>query len=540
MAVHGRLRLQTDAEETRGRGWDLASWTVLVLLLAVVLLTFRDYGISWDEQGQGEYGRLLLRYYASGFSDLSAFSFSNLYYYGGGFDLLATLLQTISPYGQYETRHLLGGAIGIIGLAGVWRLGRELGGSRSGFLALVLLAATARYYGHFFSNPKDLPFAVALTWSLYFFCRVFSELPKVRLSTSLWLGLAFGCALGIRIGAVIIAPSFMLPFLLRILGRLRQGVWPAEAAWEGLATLLRLVPAALTAYGVMLLFWPWAAQQWSNPLLALSMFKHFPFKGLLPFDGMLVPAMDLPWTYLPKLLFYSLPPTLLVGLCLALLTGTATALLKPGTLLEAKSLGVLAVLLAAATPITFFIIDTPPAYNGIRHFLFVLPPMAVLAALSFSLLLELPSPLSTLVWFLLTLGIGWQGWTMIRLHPHQYVYFNSFIGGPAGAQGNYEVEYWATSLRETTLKLVDILQRTEGIPAEPHKVWVCADTTTAAYYFPSWMVPVKRRSEADFQIAVNQFYCPSPPGSRRLVETVRLGAVLSFAEDLRKAEKSDP
>ena len=70
------------------------------------------------------------------------------------------------------------------------------------------------------------------------------------------------------------------------------------------------------------------------------------------------------------------------------------------------------------------------------------------------------------------MGVLWQGWTMVRLHPHQYVYFNSIIGGPAGAQGKYEVEYWATSLRETTLKLADILAKTEGPPAEPFKVWV--------------------------------------------------------------------
>ena len=156
MAVHEGLRLQRDTEETLGPGWDMAALAVLALLTAAVLLTFRDYGISWDEQGQAEYGRLLLRYYASGFSDTSVFSFSNLFYYGGAFDLLATLLEKISPFGEYETRHLLGGIIGIFGLAGVWRLGRELGGPRTGLLSLVLLATTARFYGHFFSNPKDL------------------------------------------------------------------------------------------------------------------------------------------------------------------------------------------------------------------------------------------------------------------------------------------------------------------------------------------------------------------------------------------------
>ena len=60
-----------------------------ILVLAVVGivagLTFRDYGLGWDDYTHAEYADLLLRMYGSGFKDTGALSFANLYMYGGGF-----------------------------------------------------------------------------------------------------------------------------------------------------------------------------------------------------------------------------------------------------------------------------------------------------------------------------------------------------------------------------------------------------------------------------------------------------------------------
>ena len=104
---------------------------MLLALLVIVWLTFRDYGITNDEKVQDLYGRMLLSFYRSGFQDLSAFSYQDLYYYGGLFDLVAAALYPVSPLGEYETRHLLCALIGVLGIAGTWRLGRLSGGPRA-------------------------------------------------------------------------------------------------------------------------------------------------------------------------------------------------------------------------------------------------------------------------------------------------------------------------------------------------------------------------------------------------------------------------
>ena len=78
----------------------------MVVLAAVTLvagLTFRDYGLGWDDYTHAEYADLLLRMYGSGFKDTGALSFANLYMYGGGFDMAAALLHKIIPLELFET-----------------------------------------------------------------------------------------------------------------------------------------------------------------------------------------------------------------------------------------------------------------------------------------------------------------------------------------------------------------------------------------------------------------------------------------------------
>src|SRR5262245_40941074 len=98
------------------------AWLLLAVLGALIVATFHDYGVSWDERVQNTYGLHLLSYYLTGFRDQSAFHYINLRYYGGAFDLIAAVINTISPFGEYETRHLLGGLVGFVGTIGAWRL----------------------------------------------------------------------------------------------------------------------------------------------------------------------------------------------------------------------------------------------------------------------------------------------------------------------------------------------------------------------------------------------------------------------------------
>jgi hypothetical protein len=42
-------------------------------------------------------------------------------------------------------------------------------------------------------------------------------------------------------------------------------------------------------------------------------------------------------------------------------------------------------------------------------------------------------------------------YSIVKLYPYEYIYYNSFIGGVPGAYEKYELDYWATSYREVAL-----------------------------------------------------------------------------------------
>src|SRR5258706_11464816 len=139
---------------TMSHVFDRLAIAVLCLVGIVALLTFRDYGLSWDDYVHAEYGDLLLKLYASGLRDQRALSWVNLYYYGGGFDLLAALAAKLPPFTLFETPRLVGAAVGILGLLVTWRMGRRIGGPGAGPLSLMLLAARPPYSRPIFLNPE--------------------------------------------------------------------------------------------------------------------------------------------------------------------------------------------------------------------------------------------------------------------------------------------------------------------------------------------------------------------------------------------------
>ena len=120
--------------------WNGAALALLALLVLLVICTFHDYGVTWDEDVHNWYGVFVLDYYLSAFVDTRALHWQDLINYGAAFDMTAALINRISPFGTYETRHLLNALTGILGLVGAWKAGRFLAGPRAGLFAAVLLA----------------------------------------------------------------------------------------------------------------------------------------------------------------------------------------------------------------------------------------------------------------------------------------------------------------------------------------------------------------------------------------------------------------
>src|SRR5215208_5521231 len=377
-------KMFSDATTTRLS--DRLAIGTLIVAAAIVVLTFGDYGLGWDDYTHAEYGDLLVAFFASGFRDQRAFSWVNLYMYGGGFDLIAALLGKMLPFTVFDTRRLAGGLVGLIGLIAVWRTARRLGGPRAGLLALVVLATCPLYVGHVFMNAKDGPFAVAMAILLLSLVRTFEQYPQPSHGTRVLTVIGFGLAIGSRVmGAFgVIAAFGALAFLFAIETR-NDGLRVAAARLGGF--LWSMLPAVLLAFVVMAIVWPWSVAAPLNLFRAVAYFSHFfekPWHEL--FGGVLVLVTEMPRSYLPTLLGLKLPE-IFVAFSLAGAAGALIAAFQPAMMPQGRA-ALFVILLVAALPIAVTVLTRPALYNGVRHFVFVLPPLAVLGGVAGARLFE--------------------------------------------------------------------------------------------------------------------------------------------------------
>lgn len=153
-------------------------------------------------------------------------------------------------------------------------------------------------------------------------------------------------------------------------------------------------------------------------------------------------ATSLPGDYLPRLMALQFTePLALLALPGAVMM--VYAVFKPGRRAEK-----LVPLVWFWLPLLGVLVLHPNMYDNFRHFLFITPPLFIFAGISLAKLAQ---------W----LRREWIGYALavivllpgiihcVGLHPYQYIYFNQFTGGVSGAFRQYELDYWATSTRET-------------------------------------------------------------------------------------------
>jgi hypothetical protein len=522
-----------------------AMLAILIAVSIVILLTFRHYGITWDEELQSQYGQAVVDYYFSGLKDMHYAEIYNLYLYGGMFDGFASLIDRYTPTTVYETRHLVNAFFGLLGLWGTWRLGRLMGGGAVGFLALIFLTLTPVYYGHMFNNPKDIPFAAGIVWALYFMARCFSDMPRPRISLIARLGVILGLTLGVRVGGVMAMIFWLAPMtwdaatpFLRV---------PSGAAFREMIKTLwhygwRLVlPVGLLAYGVMLLCWPWAQQApITNPLLALNEFKDFPHDVEVLLNGTTYMANSLPWFYVPLYFAVQLPELILM----LVIAGVVLIPFMWREMSISKEQATILLFLMAFAPPLYAVIFHPPLYDAVRHFLFVVPLVCVIAAMAAKFLYEWAISRFYMPWSrrviaaglytVLALFVITQVAIMEALHPYEYIYANQLTGGVPGAYGKFELDYWGTSFKEAAKDLQAVVAKEGGVPpGKIYRVAICGPWDSAMIYLPPDYEPVVANEPAEFFLSTTRWMCQNMRPGKEIIRIERMGVPLAVIKDLR-------
>lgn len=520
--------------------YDLAAVLLFGALVVLVALTFGDYAISNDEEVQQRYGELIIAYYASGFVDQGLFHFRNLYLYGGLFDVIAVGLEKLIPLDPYAVRHLLAALTGVAGIAAVWATARAIGGSRAGLLAAAALAACGTWYGAMFNHTKDIPFAAAMMGALYLLVLIGRELPRPRWHFVVLFGVLAGCALGIRVlGVFMVADAAVLIALYAPFGR--GAAWRDTLAFVG-RSALPLAVAFVIAYAIMIAAWPWSALEPLNPLRGLFTFVDFNYPIQTELDGHVYHMGDVPRWYVPTYIVIKLTLLLLVGTGLSLVFAMLPQQ-RAGSITNSiwrKETALIA--FAAFFPLICHVAVRGPAFSGMRHFLFTMPPIAVLAGLGLSgtlgriALLNRAAAAAALT--LVVADLGWNASALYRLHPDEYLFFNPVVGGLAGASRRYDTDYWVNIMPEAVGDLEHFLDRTEGMsaaarPRHHYLVMVCGERLPFEKEADSRLEWTRDRNRADFFIAPINMNCDRAVDGKVIATVERLGVVIGVVKDRR-------
>jgi len=482
---------------------DKLIFLLIAISIAAGLFIFRHYGYSWDEPLFYDYG------------DALGYAYSPREWFSGNFDLERSFGSSGDDHKTRGPAYLLLGrepvvlleALGLdkasawhlinflffqIGVYFLYRLAVRWMKPFAAFAASALFAWQPLLWGHAFINPKDPPFLVFFLASV---ClgfemvdRLSSEVTgsKRNISSVMIPAIVLGITTSIRVLGPL-AGLLVVTYAIRRFGKSFPAFIP------------HLMSYAVIAILAMFLTWPFL---WEKPLENfISVFRLMsdnPTNLSVLFGGEVYHAGELPRRYMPFMLAATLTepiwPLFAVGVIVSYYqlfrqnrnprnsfpesnsTESWRSLRSSLDLTDIgnKIVSLTLVLLWLIILLAYVLIRRPAMYDGLRHFLFILPPIFIFTGFAFELLNKYVAPswlYASLI--LLCLLPGILG--ILRLHPYEYTYYNSFVGGTGGVFRQYETDYWLTCYKEA----VETLEQSVDTPIS---LFVHREAYIAEYY----------------------------------------------------------
>jgi len=523
---------------------------LIIINLIIGVITFSQYGESWDVNSMRHYADSSLSLYRGLIYDENVspnfiqdeLALGN---YGPAYMMAVNGIDRLDSSPSNLLQHLVYFFTFLIGLVAFYILCQRWMSANAAFGATLLFLTQPVFWGHAFINPKDIPFLTFFLLTLLLGFRIADTLQPISLnkggfaaSLAFWLIpfliIFFGSGLilawiedSIRAAAaggtsiwsfiasdITTAPpelyiekysdlylelSFFYPILstvvlLVIFYFISRPIFSAlipavlagivlgfTVAIRNLGLFAGLIVAGyilwkhrdkawmhLLFYGVVAvasvyLFWPYL---WTDPFARLiesvTVMSRYPWAGSVLFNGTNYAAADLPSSYLLTLLGIQLTEPVWV----LFIAGLTVAIVG---LREKRSL-VLLTAIWFILPLIGFIIARTVLYDNFRQILFILPPVFIMAGIAFD---QIKRPAIQGIVIALCALPGVIG--IINLHPYEYIYYNTFVGGVNGAAERFEMDYWGTSFREAAGFVNDVARANADI-------WIEGPTQSFSIY----------------------------------------------------------
>lgn len=512
---------------------------ISVLFFTSGVLALGDYGITWDEKETYLAGFANLEIVRSFFTgEAAAYPWHELtgYYFvfdtlrGFWTEFLCSRGQLLTLAESYHLFHLFLSSLSIFFL---YLLVVEISGSRrAAFFSALTLVLFPRFMAHAQNNPKDLPALFVFVITIYGLVRI-SRCGGM--ASSVVAGSLLGLALTTSPLAVLIPVIFFAWLLI-----CERGIFFRRKK-EFLAVFL------LTGL-FFFLFWPWL---WDDPLgkltASVKMVVSFKVSFNTLYLGKVFAGEQLPWHYF-LVMFFLVTPVLYTGYGLMSLT----VFFKTGAL---RSLAVLGWVWVAVLVLVEMLVDSH--YDGIRHFLPVVPAFCLLAGTGIEMLFRLcertPSRDTRRLLLFGLSGVVAAGYLqvlvdVVQIHPYQNAYLNRvanlFIKG--NTEDYFDIEYWGQTYREGALWLNQHMEKNAEVCVPRNAVFAVdyylekdvVPEFTAPFFIdtsvPKYLMLISRKTVySDFLHWVDQTYEP--------VYTIKRqqGTLLKIFKNTRKKKQGE-
>ena len=483
--------------------WGL---TVCALMLALGIALLDDYGVTADTLDfQRPLGEATLRQLA-GEDALNQVTPYVDRFYGAVVEaplrLVERILRLEDSRAIFVSRNLLTHLFFLVaGFAGYLLAFRLFGSRWLALFALLLFLLHPRIYAHSFFNSKDVPFLGMFMICLWLAHRAFG---KGKAGAFALCGVAAGLLTNLRImGLAFVA----IVCFVRLLDVISAGS-RRERCRNVANGLLFVLVAGVTYYATMPYLWEDPVERFAE---MISLLSAHPTDPLQLFQGELVRASALPPIYLPAWFGITTPALALflgaVGVAALFWRGvaarvfplaTSSASVDEGpspsnTRLRFKFL----VLACFVLPVLAVVVLRPTLYDDWRHSYFLWAPFVLLATSGLHTLIECvrrlgsPSRIPVAVASgLAALGLVAIAVELVRLHPHQHLYFNVLANRPSAALPLHQrfpvedsfglTQGYAYLLEELDLEepgrerdaTINIRPRTKPRRTAPHLAWL--------------------------------------------------------------------
>lgn len=413
------------------------------LFFLVGLATINDYGLTWDTSYHFWSGEVVVDFLSGRRGDLADLLFYSPALDAIGFVVRKKLANNLGLLAPDAAFHLTLITIASLGLFLFFIFVSQVFARKIALISTLFLATYPRFFGHAHQNFKDIPSAVMFMATLVV---AYFTFLKPSWSWIFLTGVVLGLALATKVNAVFIPVILVLWRLIEVAKKKNR----RQSFAQEISLWLKFLPAGLIAISVWFILSP---NFWFDPITtAQGAMRHFRttwlgnpvlFLGQTYSSGVNVPA-HYAATYLTLVTPLPMLAAAILGVFLALK--------------KAKEVPIYSLLLVwLAFPLAKYIYPRFILYDDIRQFLEVVFPLAALAAIG---VVETASWLKTrlkvipsrlLLPLLTTLALLPSLFALVRYHPYQIAYFNGLIGGAAGAQGKFDLDFWATTIKEMTL-----------------------------------------------------------------------------------------